>query len=160
WGQLVPKDGGIAENDDYVIGDLTTRHGDQVIGTAKELTLKVEDSLAFKDGVAEKFGEQMRGAKAGDTGVFDITLSDQVAVEELRGQGVRATMEVQDVKTMRLPELTHEFLHNFGVHSPEQFRELVQQLLERRLEYQQRQSAREQVLGQILTSANWDLPQD
>ena len=30
---------------------------------------------------------------------------------------------------MLLPELTHEFLHNFGVHTPEQLRELIQVVL-------------------------------
>jgi len=61
---------------------------------------------------------------------------------------------------MRLPELTHEFLHRFGVHSEEQFDELVRVVLQRRLEYQQRQAARQQVLQQIAAATNWDLPKE
>ncbi|HMF20197.1 MAG TPA: trigger factor, partial [Gemmataceae bacterium] len=56
--------------------------------------------------------------------------------------------------------LTHEFLHTFGVHSAEQLNEKVRGLLESRLEYQQRQSARDQVLAQIAASATWELPND
>src|SRR5439155_3612274 len=82
------------------------------------------------------------------------------AVEGLKGKTVKATLEVKDVKSLRLPELTHDFLHNFGVHSTEQFREMVRTLLDRRLEYTQRQSAREQVLQHIAVSATWDLPND
>jgi trigger factor len=61
---------------------------------------------------------------------------------------------------LRNPELTHEFLHTFGVHTPEQLRELIGVVLERRLINQQRQSAREQVIAQIAATAAWQLPED
>jgi trigger factor len=160
YGQLVPKEEGTAENGDYVIADMTTRFHDAVIGSAKEVTLRLDDRLAFKDGVAEDFGARLVGAKPGDTRVVDIVMSDSVALEQLRGQKVQATLEIKDLKKMRLPELTHEFLHTFGVHSEEQFREMIRLLLDRRLEYQQRQSAREQVLEQIAAASQWELPRD
>jgi trigger factor len=160
YGQLVPKEGGAVQLEDYVIADMTTQAGDRVIGSAKEVTLRVEPRLAFRDGVAERFGEQLVGARAGDTRRVDITLSDRAADAALRGRTVQATVEVKDVKHMRLPGLTHEFLHTFGVHSEEQLREQVLALLGRRLEYQQRQAARQQVLAQIAAAATWDLPQD
>jgi trigger factor len=159
YGQLVPKEGK-AEFGDYVIADMTTRFHNAVIGSSKETTLRVDDRLAFKDGIAQNFAKQVTGAKAGDTRVVEILMSDSVALEQLRGKTVQATLEIKDVKQMRLPELTHEFLHNFGVHSEEQFREMIRVLLERRLEYQQRQSAREQVLAQIADAAQWELPRD
>ena len=97
----------------------------------------------------EKFAEQVQGAKAGDAKVVDIELSTAVADAGLRGKTVKATFDIKDVKTLRLPELTHEFLHTFGVHHAEQLHELVRVVLERRLEYTQRQSAREQVMEHI-----------
>src|SRR5262249_55401167 len=115
---------------------------------------------AFKDGVAERFADQVRGSNPGDTRVVDITLSDAVADPALRGQKVQATFQVKDVKSLRLPELTHEFLHHFGVHSRDQFHELIRVLLNGRLEYQQRQAAREQVVRQISAASAWELPQD
>ena len=160
YGQIIPKEGGTAEIGDYLITDLTTRHGDQTIGTAKELTVRVEPRLAFKDGVAEQFGQQIVGAKAGDVRVVELTMSDSVAVGALAGKTVQATFEIKDVKQLRLPELTHEFLHTLGVHTPEQLREQVRLLLERRLEYEQRQSARDQVIAQIADSSQWELPED
>src|SRR5439155_11130690 len=66
----------------------------------------------------------------------------------------------KDVKKVRLPELTHDFLHTLGVHSEDQLREMIRVILEKRLEYQQRQAAREQVLGQIAASTSWELPRD
>ena len=159
FGQLVPKPGK-AQIGDYLVADMTTRLGSNVLGSVKECTLRVDDTLAFKDGVAEKFAAQTQGAKAGDKRKVDITLSDSVAAAQLRGQTVEATLEIKEVKNMKLPELTHEFLHNFGVHSAEQLNEKVRGLLESRLEYQQRQSARDQVLAQIAASATWELPND
>ena len=159
YGQLVPKTGAAAKGD-YIIVDMATEHDGKQIGTAKEISLRVDDTLAFRDGVANKFGEQTIGAKAGDKRVVDIQMTDAVAVQGLKGKSVKATLDVKDVKSLRLPELTHEFLHNFGVHSPEQFRELVRTTLDRKLEYTQRQSAREQVLQQIAASSTWELPND
>src|SRR5439155_14417488 len=87
-------------------------------------------------------------------------LSDAVADLSLRGKTVKATFEVKDVKTLRYPELTHDFLHTFGVHTPEQLRELIGVVLERRLTNSQRASARQQVIEQIAATANWQLPED
>ena len=159
YGQLVPKSGAAAKGD-YVIVDMATNYEGKQIGSAKELTLRVDDTLAFRDSVASKFGEQTIGAKAGDTRVVDITMTDGVAVEALRGKTVKATLEIKDVKSLRLPELTHEFLHEFDLHTPEQFHEFVRTLLDRKLEYTQRQSAREQVLQQIAAASSWELPND
>ena len=160
YGQVVPKPEGDAQVGDILISDVTTRLGERVINTIKEATFRIDRQLAFRDGIAENFGEQVKGAGPGDTKLVDIALSTSVADAALRGQTVQATFEVKDVKRQLLPELTHEFLHTFGVHSPEQLRELVGVLLQRRLEYQQRQSAREQVMMHIATTANWQLPED
>jgi trigger factor len=90
----------------------------------------------------------------------DIKLSDAAATAELRGKTVKATLNIKEVKSQRLPELTPEFLERFGVHSPEQMRERIRVILQRRLEYTQRQVAREQVLAQIAAASTWDLPPD
>jgi trigger factor len=160
YGQLIPKPEGNAQVGDAVVADLTSRDGARVIGTVNEAVINVQPRLAFKDGVADRFGEQVQGAGPGDTRVVDITLSDRVADENLRGRTVQATLQIKDVKQVRLPELTHDFLHNFGVHTREQFEELVRVILQRRLEYTQRQSAREQVAQHIAATASWELPRD
>lgn len=162
YGQLVPKEGKDESADvgDYLIADLTTEQDGKTVREVKEVKIRIEPRLIFKDGVAEKFAEQVKGAKAGDKKSVDVTLSDSVANPELKGKTVQAIFDVKDVKTLRLPEMTHELMHQFGVHSPEQLRELIRVVLERRLQYQQRQSARMQILEQVGASSQWDLPQD
>jgi trigger factor len=160
YGQLIPKPEGNAQIGDTLIAEITFRLGDQVLGHVPEAPVRVEPRLAFRDGAAERFAEQVQGASAGDTRVVDVVMADVVANPELRGRHVQATFQVKDVKQVRPPELTHEFLHHFNVHSAEQFRELIRVNLQRRLEYQQRQSAREQVLEQLGAQANLELPQE
>jgi trigger factor len=166
YGQMMPKPPAKGKKEpelddgDYLFADITTKDGERLLSSVKEVKIRVEPRLAFKDGVAEKFGEQLRGAKAGDTRTVDIKLSDAVADESLRNKTVKAAVEVKDIKIVKLPEVTHELCHNFGVHSEDQLRELLKVVLERRLQYQQRQSARQQVLAQIAAASSWELPQD
>lgn len=160
FGQLVPKDGP-AENGDFLTVDMTSKLGDEVIGNLKETTLRIDDTVAFKDGVANRFADRVVGAKAGDTRTIEIQLTEAAAAERLRGQNVQAQLEIKEVKSVRLPELTPEFIEDqLKSKSLEQFREKVRVSLEKRLEYRQRQSAREQVLAQITSASSWELPHD
>jgi trigger factor len=159
-GKLVPKPQGDAQLSDHLIADLTTRDGGRVLSALKAVNVRVEARLVFKDGVAERFLEQVKGVSAGQSRTVDVTISENVADASLRGKTVQAQFDVKEVKSLVLPELTREFLHEFGVHTPEQLRERVRVLLQRRLEYLQRQSAREQVLAHIDEAARWELPQD
>lgn len=159
-GQVVPKPEGSAQIGDILTADVTTRDGDRVVSTIKEAQFRIDKKLAFKDAVAPRFAEQVQGANPGDAKVVDIELSTEAADANLSGKTVKATFDIKDVKTLRLPELTHEFLHTYGVHAPDELHELVRVVLQRRLEYTQRQSAREQVLEHINAAASWELPRD
>jgi trigger factor len=161
YGQLVPKESGVVELYDVLTADVSIAFQGKEINKLSEVRVKVEPQLALSDGVAEDFGAKMVGAKAGDVRTADITLAQDSTAEHLRGAKVQATFTVQDVKTTRLPELTREFLETtFGVSTPDGFSELVESVLGRRLEYTQRNAARQQVLEQISTAANWELPQE
>ncbi|HVS36792.1 MAG TPA: trigger factor [Gemmataceae bacterium] len=159
-GQVVPKPEGNAQIGDILTVDVTTRDGYREISTIKEAQFRIDKRLAFKDAVAPRFAEQVQGANAGDVRTVDIEVSTAAADASLRGKTVQASVDIKDVKTLRPPELTHEFLHLFGVHSADELHELIRALLQRRLEYTQRQSAREQVLAQIAAASTWELPQD
>jgi trigger factor len=163
YGQLVPKEGDdpTVALDDTVTADVEIKYGDKVLNTLKEVRFKVEPRLALSDGVAEDFGAKLTGAKAGDTRTVDITLSQEIGTAALRGQKVQAAFTVHDIKTTRPPELTPDLLEGvFGVSTPDSFDELVNTVLERRLEYTQRTEARKQVLELIAGTANWELPRD
>ena len=162
FGKIIPKDGdapGIAL-DDIMIADLIIKDGDQEMNHVTGVNLKIEKRLALDDGIAEDFGKTLTGAKVGDTRIVEITLSNEIANESMRGKKLQAVFTVKELKTMQLPELTQEVLANFTVRTKEAFDILVQTRLDRIQEYYQRQTAREQVLQLLAANANWDLPKD
>jgi trigger factor len=159
YGQIVPKDGPV-ELDDFVTADVEIKRGDQVLNKLTEVRVRADRRLALADGVAEDFGKRVIGAKPGDVRTVDITLSQDVASEALRGARVQATFSIKEVKTVRSPELTPDVLDEFGVRTPDAFNEMIRARLERYMEYLQRQAARQQVLAQLAGAANWDLPRD
>jgi len=160
YGQIVPKDGPVAL-EDMLVADVSIKGANgQEVNKLSEVRFRVEKRLALSDGVADNFGKIMVGAKPGDTRSVDITLSQDVANESMRGQTVQADFTVKDVKIVKPPELTPELLSQFGVKTPDQLTEVVQTRLERYLTYTQRQTARQQVLQQLAGNTNWDLPRD
>jgi trigger factor len=161
FGQLVPKDEpATVDVGDIIFTDIKTEHNGQQLNSLSDIKIRVDPQLALRDGVAKRFGKEIAGAKVGDTRPVKIKLSDSVANPDLRGQTVEAQFTVKDIKTIRAPDLTHDLLHHFGVHTPEQLDELIRVVLERRLEYSQRQSARQQIISKVGDEAIKELPQD
>ena len=93
---------------------MTTKDGDKLLSTHKEITLRIDKSLVLKDGYAKDFAKSMVGAKAGDKKTFAIELLDSVASPELRDKTVQAELDIKEIKTLRLPELTPEVLEELG----------------------------------------------
>ena len=158
YGQRVPVEGA-AEADDYVVVDAVFTHADQPLRKMEDLTVRVRPVLAFPDAELEGFDTLMVGAQAGDSRDTELTVSTGSEVIEMRGEKVSVQFEVKDVKRLRPPELDGDFCERLGVESIEDLRAQIRQMLERQLSYEQRQSAREQVLELITDSADWELPE-
>lgn len=160
YGQIIPKENGQAELGDVLTADILVQHNGKIVGTMKETSVHVERTVAFKDGMIRRFVDKVKGAKAGDKRELEVELSSSAA-GGLAGQTVQATLEVKDVKTIRLPELTPEFVQQaFGLANADQLDEMLKASLERNLEHEQRRQARVQILQHIDAAATWQLPQD
>ena len=62
---------------------------------------------------------------------------------------------------MQLPELTPDLLQELGGFTLEaDLRDTIKDTLGQRMQYQQRQRAREQITAALTVAANWDLPPD
>jgi trigger factor len=158
YGNLVPYDGP-AETGDYLTLQITTRRDGEQLAQEEEEVVRIRPVLNFNDARLEGFDELMRGVKAGDRRQGTVTLTASAPNEDLRGQEVQVEFEVLDVKRLRLPELTREFLGEMGSFESEQeLREAIQRDLERQLEYRQQQNAREQITALLTESATWELP--
>ena len=159
-GRLVPVDGP-AEPGDYITTNLTFKHGDQVLSSAAEEVIRLRPVLSFRDGKIEGFDKAMAGVRAGETRELTTQLSDDAPNAALRGQQVTGVFEVLEVKKLQLPELTPELLQELGGFELEaDLRDAIKDTLGRRLEYQQRQRAREQITAALTVAADWDLPPD
>lgn len=159
YGEPKPKEGAVALEDMVVLSG-PVKFGEQQIGLIKSHQFRVDGQLAFKDGVAPKFAEHVIGKKAGDTVEVEIVLQQSLSVQELRGQTVKGHLTIEQVLEVPMPELDGQFLGMFGLENPDEFRELVEALLKRRLEHAQRQSARGQFMSFINQEMNWELPRD
>jgi trigger factor len=161
-GSLVPKEGNAVkvEPNDVIVGDLVTVHDGKELNKATEVRVRVEKRLALNDGVVENFAKQVVGAKVGETRELDVKLSEKVADQSLKGKTVKGRFTIKDIKVIRLPELTPDLLERYGVKTEGQLEELIASHLERNLEYQQRQFARQQILQQVAEKVKWDLPRD
>ncbi len=122
--------------------------------------MRVQPILRFRDGTIDKFDKAMIGSAPGDVRTARVTISDEAPNAELRGRAIDAEFTVKDLKRMRLPELEPEFLKSIGYESQEQLRDALHSVLRRRLEYEQRRVARQQLLEQLTKSARIDLPPD
>jgi len=161
YGQLVPKgDDAALEVGDIITTDIVTTLGERKLNELKEVQIRVDPHLALRDGVSKRFGKSMAGAKAGESRVVKIELSEAAADPDLRGQTVDATFTVKDIKVYRLPEVTQSLLDEFGVRNVEALDELIRVVLNRRLEYQQRQSARQQIMATVGDEAVKELPEE
>jgi trigger factor len=158
YGQLAPHDGP-ASAGDYVTVNIRTTHDGALVNEEEERVLRLRSTLSFLDGRLEDFGSLMAGAKAGDKRASSVKLTQDAPNEELRGQQVDVEFEVLDVKKLKLPELTTDFLQEMGgFESEEKLREAIRANLQRQLEYEQQRKARQQIIAELVKKADWDLP--
>jgi trigger factor len=159
YGHLVPKDGA-AEMDDHLLADISFQAEGRKLSDVKNISVRMDPQLAFKDGVVRDFGDKMKGIQAGEARQVDVQLAPTLSDPGLRGQTIQATFHVKEIKAMELPALDEEFLMRLGVGSEEALKSALRGALERQLEYEQRRAARAQVLEQIAAASSWELPRD
>jgi trigger factor len=158
YGQLVPFEGA-AEPGDYVTANLRVATDGKIVAQEEERVLRLRPTLSFLDGRLEKFDKLLAGAKAGDTRSGKVKLTQDAPNEELRGKELDVEFEVLDVKKLKLPELTADFLQEMGgFESEAKLREAIRANLQRQLEYEQQRKARQQITAELLKKADWELP--
>ena len=135
--------------------------GDKLLSEANELEIVVRPKLSFADAELAGFDALVKKAKPGATLTATVKVSDEAAVESLRGKEVTLELKVVEVKKLELPELSAELLSELGgFESAQALRDAVRRQLEGQLEWHRRRQVRQQVSSALTASANWDLPPD
>jgi trigger factor len=156
--RLVPHDGAPAAGD-MIVANLRFLDGSTVLSEAKELEIVVRPKLSFADASLSGFDALVKKAMPGTTVTADVKISDEAAVEALRGKTVTLELTVLEVKKLELPELTAAVLEELGgFESAEALREAVKKQLDGQLEWHRRRQVRQQVASALTASATWDLP--
>ena len=145
---------------DFVTTDIKFTSGDKELNALSGMTIELKPSLRFQDAELEKFDKLMEGAKADDQREAKVKVSAESENIEMRGEDVLVSFEVQSVMRLELPEMNKEFFERVGVENEGELKDNIRDMLERQTTFQQRQSAREQVLSKITAAADWDLPED
>jgi trigger factor len=158
YGQLVPFEGAASEGD-YVSANITAKADGQQVAHETEAVVRIRPTLSFRDTRLDGFDKLMKGVKGGDSRTAEVTLSKDAPNEDLRGKKVDLEFDVLDVKKLKLPELTEDFLQELGGFSTEaELRDAIRKNLQRQLEYQQQKIARTQISALLTKSADWELP--
>jgi len=157
YGELHDQDGP-AKSGDYIVTKLTFYADGEEISSAAEERIRLRSTLSFHDGVIKDFDKLMAGVKAGETREAKAVLSDDAANMAIRGKEVTAVFDVKEVKYLEMPELTTEFLKNFGCESVGELKDEIKTFLERQLDFEQRRRTRQQVTDLLTVSASWQLP--
>jgi trigger factor len=154
------KHDGPAQEGDFLRLDGEFFFNERSIRRMTGQRVQLKPVLRFQDAVLENFGELLAGVAVGDSREVGILVSQEAESLEMRGETVHAKFTVREIERHIPPELTPGFLEEIEVESVEDLRGKIRETLERQVKYEQRQSTREQVLGKIPESANWDLPED
>ena len=158
--QLVPKLEGGAEAGDFVTADLRFHTEGQTLNSAKEIQFRLQPELRFQDGSVPNLADALVGVKPGETRETDAKIGSGSPDPNLRGKTIRVSFEVNDLKTLRLPEVNAAFLHSIGFDTADQLRAALRSILERRMAAQQRQAIRRDVMAKLIDQTPFDLPAD
>ena len=148
-----------AEAGDLVIGDVRVLFNGEELGRRSGVQLRVSPRIRFLDAEVEAADKLLLGATPGARLSLPGKISMEASRAELRGETVTVEVDVQDVRRKTLFE-TEKLANVFGHETVDELRKWFHNVQDRQLKFRQRQAVREQVLEQISTSAQWDLPEN
>jgi trigger factor len=158
-GQIVPKLEGAAERGDYLTADLVFIRGDgKRLAELKETQFRLQSELRFQNGSIANISDTLVGVKPGESREVEAKLGTAVDDALLRGATIAVQVRVHDLKRLRLPELNQEFLNSLEFESMDALRLAKRRDLQRRLDTDQRQAVRAQIVGALLQATPFELP--
>jgi len=106
------------------------------------------------------FEEGIKGHKAGEEFVIDVTFPEDYHAENLKGKAVKFAINLKKVEQRELPELTEEFIKRFGVEdgSIDGLRAEVRKNMERELKGAVRNRIKTQAIDGLVKANEIDVP--
>ncbi len=160
YAQMVPKFEGDAEVGDYITANLAFHLDGKTYNEAKEVQFRLQPELRFQDGTVPGIDGVLTGVKPGESREADAQIGGSSPDPEIQNKTIKVRFEVLDLKTLRLPELNDEFFATTGFDDEADLRSALSGVLERRNEYQKRQTIRREILTKLTAETPFDLPAD
>ena len=132
----------------------------EIAPTAKGLTEQKNFWVEIKpDSFIPGFADQLQGAQAGDHRTVNVTFPGEFAPKDLAGRPATYAVEVVEVKEKILPALDDAFAKSLGADSVEKLRTGVRSDLENELKSKIRRDTDSQLLTQLMSRVNFELPE-
>ena len=151
---------GAAKERDQVIGDLWLKVGDKEITRRDDMALlagpteMVLMSVKLND-LCEKFVS----AKVGSQATAEVTVGEDHPDEEARGKKATVGMAVKEIKRLKVPSLTDEWIKKAGWQSKEEFRSMIHNNLQQQTEQRTAENMRGQLRDYLLSRTTLELPE-
>jgi len=158
-GVYEPLTKGTAKKGDQIIGDLWLKVGDEEITRRDEMALLAGPSnMALMSVKLNGLCENFVGAKTGSQVTAEATVGDDHANEEARGKKAVAGMDIKEIKRLKIPPLTDEWLKKAGWKSKDEFHSVIKDNLQRRADEQTTDNMRMQIRDYLLSQTKLELP--
>jgi len=151
------------EHDIVVVNYKGTGEGKpltEIAPTAKGLTEQTGFWVEVKpDSFIPGFAMQLVGAKAGDRRMVEVDFPADFVTPQLAGKKGTYDVEVAEVKEKSVPALDDAFAKSYGADSVQALREGVRRDLQNELNTKQARGVRGQVVSNLLSKINMELPE-
>ena len=145
-----------AKEGDYVFVDYSGTFEDGE--TTDDLNRQNVRFLLGEEQFSSEFEEHLMGKKTGEEAEFSVSYPEDFLISDAAGKTVSFTIKVNEIHDKILPELNDDFAKNFDVESISELREAIKEQLERLHENEQLSSMREQIVDDLLSKNQFDIP--
>ena len=160
-GVYEPVTKGGAKKGDQVIGDLWLKVDDKEVTRRDDMALLAGPTkMTLMSVEMDKLCQNLVGAKGEAQVTAEVKVGEDHAEEELRGKKAVVGIEVKDIKRMKIPPLTGEWLKKAGWGSEEEFRSVMKENLQRQAEQKQTEDMRTQIRQYLTSETKLELPEN
>lgn len=145
-----------AKEGDYVFVDYSGIFEDGE--TIDDLSRQNVRFLLGEEQAAPEFEENLLGKKAGEEAQFSVSYPEDFLISEAAGKTVSFTAKINEIHDRILPEADDDFAKDFEVESLSELREAIKEQLERLHEDEQLSSMRDQIVDDLLSKNQFDVP--
>jgi len=153
--ETVSEARGAKSGDALVVDFVGTKDGVEFQGgSAKGATIELGAG-----GFIPGFEDQLIGAKVGDTVDLKVTFPEDYGVKDLAGQPAEFKVDIKELKTFKIPELTDEVVAQIGDPNVEDFKTRMRGFLQKQHDTASRMRIKRELLDKLSDSNTFPVPQ-